>query len=337
MNTTASDRPLLIVVTPVRNEAWVLDAFLTCASSWADRIIVADQHSTDGSREIAARYGKVVLVDNDAVEMDQAATRLLLFNEVDKIEGDKIVLALDADEFLVEGFDRSEGWKRILESKPNELFCFKWLNVYGNYTNVVAENESMEWGCHFAPDTRIADLYRQCERRSVHEMRVPCLPPDQVSYVEIPDIRFVHLARLNLVRQSNKEAFYQVVSVAKLEKRISAVSAYRFYHQNDPHRTTLERPVKLYAVGSDKNLALLVRQEDYGQYYIDEMKAIIQRDGFGKYLKLDIWDNPFLKAAGINPNIPWRYRMLHSYLRKTQSASKRLVIRIIDKLLKYIY
>lgn len=75
-----SIKPALVVVTPVRNEAWVLDAFLTCVSSWADYIVVADQHSTDGSREIAAKYEKVILVDNDAAEMNQAAARLLLFN-----------------------------------------------------------------------------------------------------------------------------------------------------------------------------------------------------------------------------------------------------------------
>ena len=109
-------RPTIVVVTPVRNEAWVLDAFLTCTSSWADRIIIADQHSTDGSREIAAKYAKVTLVDNDAAEMNQAAARLLLFEEADKIEGDKIVVALDADEFLTKGFDKTEGWERILSS-----------------------------------------------------------------------------------------------------------------------------------------------------------------------------------------------------------------------------
>lgn len=71
----------IIVITPVRNEAWVLDAYLTCTSSWADYIILADQHSTDGSREIATKYEKVILVDNDLPEMNQAAARLLVRQE----------------------------------------------------------------------------------------------------------------------------------------------------------------------------------------------------------------------------------------------------------------
>ena len=331
------DKPILIVVTPARNEAWVLDAFLTCVSSWADHIIVADQHSTDGSREIAAKYPKVILVDNDMAEMNQAATRLLLFREVDKIKGDKIVFTIDADEFLSEGFETTEGWQRILTSQPNELFCFRWLNLYGDYDHVIPSMDYMEWGCHFPSDVQISNLYQQCEERSIHEMRVPCLPLEQVSYVNIPDIQFVHLARLNLTRQKNKEDFYQVSSVAKLKERISAISAFRTYHCPRPNTKVLESSAVLQALGSQDNWAKLVRLDDYGQYYIDEMKAVFERDGYNGYLKLDIWDNPYLKAAGISPKIPLRFRLLHWYLRKTQENSNKRIVKIIDRMLKALF
>ena len=328
--------PNIIVITPMRNEAWVLEAFLTCTSSWADHIILADQHSDDGSREIATRFEKVILVDNDAAEMNQAAARLLLFKKVDEIPGDKIVLALDADEFLSEGFDKTDGWKRIINSEPNELFCFRWLNLYGDYRHAVPDNGFMEWGCHFSPDTRIADLYYQCEKRAVHEMRVPCVSQERASYVEIPDIKFVHLARLNLIRQKNKEDFYQVSSVAKLKKRFSAVSAYRQYHHANLSMDTLNPEISLYIKGSEADAKSLVRMDDFGRYYIDEVKSIFQRDGVGRYLKLDIWDNPYLKEAGFCPKIPWKYKWLHFYLRKTQSLSRTKIVRLIDKVLKYI-
>ncbi len=329
-----NNEPIIIVVVPMRNEAWVLEAFLTCTSSWADFIILADQHSDDGSREIAARFEKVVFVDNDATEMNQAAARLLLFKEVDKIPGDKIVMALDADEFLSEGFDKTEGWRRILNSKPNELFCFRWLNLYGDFSHAIPDTGFMEWGCHFSPNIRISDLYYQCEKRAVHEMRVPCV--SEVSYVEIPDIRFVHLARLNLTRQKNKEDFYQVSSVAKLKKSFSAVSAYRQYHHTNLLWKELDQEVFLYIKGTEGDAKSLVRMDDYGRYYIDEMKAIFRRDGIEKYLKLDIWDNPYLNAAGICPKIPLKYKWLHSYFRKTQDKSNQKLVKLIDKLLKFI-
>ena len=121
--------PVLVVLTPVRNEAWVLRAFLEATSLWADYIIIADQMSTDGSREIAKEYPKVILIDNNRKEMHQAATRRLLFETAEKIEGDKLLFTLDADEFLSGDFIHTADWKRIMESKPDDSFCWRWMNL----------------------------------------------------------------------------------------------------------------------------------------------------------------------------------------------------------------
>jgi glycosyltransferase involved in cell wall biosynthesis len=48
-------KPTIICLTPVKNEAWLLDRFLQATSLWADFIIIADQMSTDGSQEIAKK------------------------------------------------------------------------------------------------------------------------------------------------------------------------------------------------------------------------------------------------------------------------------------------
>lgn len=328
-------RPIIIVITPVRNEAWVLDAFLTCTSSWADLIILADQHSTDGSREIAAKYERVVLVDNDSPEMNQASARLLLFKEVDKIEGDKIVFALDADEFLSEGFEKTEDWKRIIESKPNELFYFKWLNLYGDYCHALPEyGVGMEWACHFEPSMSIAEEYKQCEGRAVHEMRVPCPSTDRARYVKIDDIKFVHLANLNRIRQNNKKVFYQVHTIANLLGEKSAVSIYRSYNPHLQDVYALEREASLRELVFGKDVKNLVKTDDIGQYYIDEILSIFKREGINKFLKLDIWDNPYLKAAGVSPKVPLKYTLLHWYLRKTKEISDKKTVKAIDKLLK---
>lgn len=330
------NRPTIVVVTPVRNEAWVMEAFLTCASSWADVIIVADQRSNDGTREIALKYDKVILIDNDLPEMNQAATRGMMFLEVDKIEGDKIVFALDADEFLSEGFDKTEGWKRIIQSEPNEVFCFKWLNLYGDFKHSVPNTGYMEWACHFAPGISLAQEYHNFERRAVHEMRVPCLPTTRTSYVFIDDIQFVHLARVNLTRQDIKRAFYQVSSISKLPKRMSAVGLYRLYHSSQLAPSSLKKEVVLYIVNNPIDARDLVKMGDIGPYYVDEMVRIFQRDGYKKYLKIDIWDNPYLIKAGVTPRVPLKYKVLHSYLRKTQPWADKKLVQSLDRILKVL-
>ena len=122
--------------------------------------------------------------------------------------------------------------------------------------------------------------------------------------------------------------------MAKLKTNISAVSLFRSYHQPEPSFLTLEHEIELYAPGREGSVAGLVKQDDYGMYYIDEMRAIFLRDGFAKYLKLDIWENRFLKEKGLCPKVPLRYRWLHSYLRKTQDRSQKKITKAIDKLLK---
>ena len=131
----------VVCLTPVRNEAWVLDRFLKATSLWADVIIVADQMSTDGSREIAVKYPKVVLIDNDTEDFNEPERQKLLIDEARKIEGKKLLITLDADEmFSPEIFD-SKQWKEVLLSKPGTVIYFQWANFapdlkhmwYGNY------------------------------------------------------------------------------------------------------------------------------------------------------------------------------------------------------------
>ncbi len=325
-------QPQLIVITPVRNEAWVLEAFLTHCSSWADRVIIADQHSTDGSREIASRFSKVTLIDNPSQEMHQANVRRLLFEEVDKIEGDKIVFAMDADEFLTEGFSHTNGWNTILNSRPDSIFCFRWQNLIGDFCHEdSAPLEPAEWACHFDSKTSLSDLYARNERKAIHEARVPCT--SNAHYIDINDIRFVHLARINSIRTRNKNDFYQVSTINKLQRRISCITLYRTYHQI-PNIRKLAHDINLTTSDGDQRFNNLVHFDDHGMHYIDEISAIINREGTRKYRWTCIWDNPDLKSAGIDYRPSFPIRILHGYLKKTQPRTNNLFIRAIDWLLK---
>ncbi len=326
-------KPQLIVITPVRNEAWVLEAFLTHCSSWADHIIIADQHSTDGSREIAQRFPKVTLIDNPTNEMHQANARLLLFQAVDRIEGEKIVWAMDADEFLSDGFQHTTGWKTIMSSATGSIFCLRWQNLIGDYQHEDSvEQAYSEWVYHFDSNDSTATLYAEAEKRAIHESRLPC--PLSATYTNIDDIRFVHLARLNVRRTRNKNDFYQVSTLDKLNRPINGVSIYRTYHTTNHPRPTSATVRLTTADGND--ITSLVHIGDSGLHYIDEMVAILQRTGYRKFRWLSIWDNPDLRAAGIDYRPPLHIRIIHKYLKTTQRHVGSLPVRIIDKLLKKI-
>ena len=333
-----NNKPNIVVITPVRNEAWVLDAFLTCTSSWADFIILADQHSDDGTREIAAKYEKVILIDNPTEEWYEYICRTRLLEEAAKIPGDKIIFGLDADEFLSEGFEKTESWKQILNSHGNEIFCFKWLNLFDDFSTAEYTDSYHDWVAHFDDSIDIVEEYRIREEHAVHCARIPCLESNRCHYVDVDDFWVVHLAKLNHGRIRQKFDFYQVTWVDKNKEKANPIRMYRGYNKFYPDNLfRLKEPVKLCCRDSLADYSFLVKTSDYGRHYVDEMLQVFKREGTGPFLKLCIWDNPYLIDAGITPRIPLKYRVLHSYLRKTQPISNRKLIVELDRVLKRLY
>ena len=332
-----NDRPTIVVITPVRNEAWVLDAYLTCTSSWADYIILADQHSDDGTREIAQKYEKVILIDNPTEEWYEYICRTRLLEEAAKIPGDKIIFGLDADEFLSEGFEMTESWQHIINSKENEIFCFNWLNLYDNYTTAEYTNMHFEWAAHFDDSIDFVEEYKKRERHAVHCSRVPCLETNQCRYINVDDFWVIHLAKLNHEKMRQKFDFYQVTWIDKNKEKTSPIRMYRNYNKYYPDSLTiLDSPVKLCCKNDPKDFSFLVKTSDYGKHYVDEMVAVFNREGTEKFAKLCIWDNPYLIEAGITPKIPLPYRIIHWYLRKTQPICNRKWVVFLDKAFKLI-
>lgn len=330
------EKPKIIVITPVRNEAWVLDAFLTCTSSWADHIILADHHSEDDTRAIAQKYEKVTLIDNPTFEWYESECRTRLLEEACKIPGEKIIFALDADEFLSEGFEKTEGWEKIINSKENEIFCFNWLNLYDDFSTAEYTDMHFEWASHFDASVNVVEEYRKRETHAVHCTRVPCL--ETCKYINIDDFWVVHLAKLNHQKVRQKNDFYQVTWLDKNKEKTDPVSMYRDYAKYYPDQLVhLETPVKLCRKDDPKDYSCLVQTADYGKHYVDEMIRVFEREGTAKFAQLCIWDNPYLLTAGIKPNIPWYYRLLHGYLRKTQSHSSNILVKGTDKFFKILF
>jgi glycosyltransferase involved in cell wall biosynthesis len=118
MSQQIGECPKVVVLCPVRNEAWILPMFLTVVSQFADHIIIADQGSTDGSREICKMFDKVILVNNPSQTRDEGGTRKLLVDESRKIPGRRLLFALDADEIPSSNILNSPEWQTALKAEP---------------------------------------------------------------------------------------------------------------------------------------------------------------------------------------------------------------------------
>ena len=328
-------KPKLVVLTPVLNEAWILPAFLKATSLWADNIIIADQMSTDGSRELYKQFPKVIVVDNPRKEMHQAQTRRLLFEAARKIEGDKILFALDADEFISGNFPQTESWKTIMNSKPGDTFCFKWMNLSSDGKKyLLAPDDHYYWAVH-ANESVFDGTYPD---DFIHEWRLPW-PKQEGTTFKIDDIRFIHFLNTNIVRTYNKRLFYSVSQFIHPSNKRGGIAFGRFYRTNGCVHTLYDVPQDAYAYYEAHGLDIWkeINFKDVGQHYIQVVLDKINGPEIKKLRKLDIWNEDVLRQNGIkDPRRPID-KLMHWYLRKTCRVSKSFVVRGIDFLLKRLY
>ena len=328
-----SNRPKIVVLTPVRNEAWILKAFLEATSLWADYIIIADQMSTDGSREISKSYPKVILIDNERETMHMAETRRLLFDAAKQIEGDKILFALDADEFLYGDFEKSESWRKIINSNPDDIFNWRWMNLKQNDATKYSYSEYFYWAVHESGnlwDGLFPDNF-------IHEWRLPW-PKDtkDSNVVELKDFFSIHFGKISLLRQKNKNRFYQVSTVVK-DKNASKVALYRQYHAEE-RLEYYDVPEDAFKYYEDKGIDIwsYVDLKDEGAYYSAEVKRYFETYGIKKFALLDIWDKEWMNKMEIkDPRTPIQ-KLIHKYLHFTMRYDSCLIVRFFDKLLKLV-
>lgn len=324
---------LIVVLTQVRNDAWVLRAFLEATSLWADYIIIVDRMSTDGSREIAQDYPKVILIDDHRKEMDRAITRRLLFDAAKKINGDKLLLALDADEFLSGDFANTGDWKKMMNSKPGDAFCWRWMDLKRNDITKYSISQYYYWCVHeseaFWEDV-FSDSYNQ-------EWRLQWSPkPDESHEFFVNDFYSIHLSRAHRLRQRNKDRFCQVSAIANNPKT-SGVDLFRYYHHKDD-LNYLEVPQDIFCFYEKNGLNIwdYVDLNDDGGHYTSEILGCFQRDGLKKYALLDIWDEDWMERNGLKDPRNVFHKLLLEYLNKTNPYVNSIWVRGVDKIFKLI-
>jgi hypothetical protein len=196
-------RPKLIVLTPVKNEAPILDRFLSVTSLFADHILVADQLSTDASREICSKYNKVTLIQNSSDNYCEAERQILLISTARKLwPGPKILLGLDADEVLAANAIDTEDWQRMLSAVPGTILLLERPDLLpGLQTWVRCPSNPKPFGF-------VDDGVAQHNPSQIHSPRVP--QPENAKRLVLSDIKVVHYGPARMRLQLAKSRFYSV-------------------------------------------------------------------------------------------------------------------------------
>lgn len=356
-------KPIHIVMTPTRNEAWVIRAFLESTTRWADYVIICDQMSTDGTREIVAQYAQqslvashldakrlddshldathlgkkhhceVIMIDNMNPEFNEAERQRILVAKAREVAAgrDTLLWGLDADEILAANAFDSEDWQRILNSKPGAVFWFQWAQLMHDRYHYFDHHNFYPWLFHDDGITPHA-----CQVRAMHSMRIP-YPSDERDMTYVEGFRVLHLGPAPLNRVRAKERFYMFVDW-QVNKR-STCTLYRSYVDDNAYpNEQFELPEEwIYTQDKDGwSLWENVQLDEPHCWMDDYIYERLDKYPMRTLAKLPVWTPEFMSYYHIRDPRPWYVRLFHRYFELSHPYRKYMLVRAMDKLLKQI-
>ena len=328
-------QPTIICLTPVKNEAWILDRFLKAASLWADHIIIADQMSTDGSREICKKYEKVILIDNKSEAFNEPERQKLLIDEARKIEGPRLLITLDADEIFTPNITDSPEWQTILSAESGTVFEFQLANLCPDlqYMWLVS---FFPWGYMDDGAEHIGD--------KIHSARIPMRQTSDK--VRMNEIKVLHFQYTHWNRMATKHRWYQCFEL--VEKVNTPIAVFRRYHHMYEINNSQLKPIPQKWIDDYSKQGIDITSV-FHQVMLFWEKAVL--DYMDKYdtrffAHLNIWDAnwTYIAKKWNYPN-PEKYKdprkkwekKVNNWLFKTQKIKHKYIIQKIESILKRIY
>lgn len=285
----------IIALLPVKNEAWILNHTLGQISQFADHIIIADQNSTDGSKEIYKKHPKVKVFNNEKKDHTNEV-RWKLLQEARKIQGNNLIFCIDADEILsVEAFKEICSHARL--NHPPFSYKLPWIQLWDSLDTYRCDGvwRNNYKTIAFLDDRKVS--YDNAVILNDHTTRIPNIRNE----VKV-DFPLLHLQFLALKRAEIKQTWYKMT---ELMKGLSARKInYKYGHANGSKRIELCETPKNWLEGIPK---MEFKEQGDAVRYMEILSWLDQR-GVVFFEPLEIWDLPelkrkFVQATGRLPKV----------------------------------
>ena len=331
-------QPIFVCMTPIRNEAKILDRFLACTSLWADKIIISDQCSEDNSREIAVRYPKVTLVENFEKEYNEKQVRQILIDEARKIKGPKIIFAVDADEILTPEILQEADIEKFSSAAQGTVFM-------ANFVNICPDMNHYWNGPLRLPVAFYDDGISQFEAKKIHTFRNIC--PENAVRINIDSPKIIHFQFTDWNRMESKHRWYQCWEKIN-NPEYSVIKYYRGYHHMYSIKPDEMHDIPEFWFEEYKKMGINIDAVNKdGEYYWDKTVLDYFNTYGTEFFKEEaIWDINWVEKANYykyknpekfkDPRNKFQ-RFIHEWLKRTQGDYSKLSVRIVSKLLKIFF
>lgn len=312
----------IIITAPVKNEEWILPSTLRNFSSFADHIILADQSSSDRTIEICKMFKKVKVIHNPFKGYTNEV-RFMLLDEARRIEGEKLIICLDADEQISPIFiDEIKSHVSKLDRSKTIGFFSDWLQIYGSYstyrTDYPWKNNHKLFAFIDAPSI-------DYNRSMITNEHIPRIP--NTDYTVKLTTPILHLQWLAQKRSEIKQALYMCterIDGWDPRRTNNRYSITKFIENPSLEHVRPEWLKEIYFPSKQE-------QEKYDEIKLQNILAMFKEKGSAHFEALDIWHIPELREyfIGENNREPYKILVFPWWLIKLNNIKNRMRYRSI--------
>ncbi len=325
------DGTKVIVITCAKDEAGMLDRFLTTCSTFADHIIVSDESTgLDDSLQIYKKYPKTIVHHNNGPSVKFDIRRRFVFEEARKIVCDKrIIIAIDVDEVISANILESPEWQTVLDAEPGTLIHLQWVTLWKTPRYYRLGYEPLY--NFYNRSIWIDDGKSEIPEVGINGMHMVYTPENARTHIYLTDIVCLHYQFCNWPRMEAKHRFYRAHEKANIQ-RLSDLGIWRMYGYMNSRRIEYAASPDAWFNGWEKmgvDMTSLTTS-DFFFYDLDTL-LLLQKHGPETFVNQDIWSCDWetiicrAKSLGIlpddfclkRPKMPLLRKLFMVYLRET--------------------
>gem|GEM_PF-116854 len=275
------------MLTPVKNEAWILERFLEVTSRFADMIIIADQQSSDKGPEVCARFEKVKFLSNPNAAFNEAERQVFLIEAARKLSpGPRILLALDADEILAADAIQSPDWNTMLSAPQGTVLYFEKPDL------TPAAGYCIRYRDNLQPLGFVDDGVTSHRPQKIHSIRIPTV--ENSPRLMLNGIKILHYGPARKKAQLAKNHYYSVLEnvagINPVHRRRAFYGEAQSRWQSLKFREKEHVPESWLKGWEEAGIEMRsIRDEEYYWQEIEVIRAFA-RDGARRFWLDDIWN-----------------------------------------------
>ena len=272
-----------------------------------------------GPRKLPRSFNKVQLIENSAKVFNEPERQKLLIEAARRIPGPKLLMALDADEFLTANFRKSVQWAMVQRAVAGTVINFQWACVLPDRKSYYIFPAEFPLG--------FMDDGAEHEGLAIHSPRLPV--PEGSPRISLREVKVMHFSTIDFERFKSKIRWYQCWEFSKHRWDGRLVKLYRFYHRDFCIPSHQVRPLpNEWIAGYGSSMHLLdVPKQDYYRWD-EEMLRLFARHGTKRFRKIALWDEDwelrYRRIHGSSPPLNLSdprspiERWIHAWLQRTQ-------------------